>query len=98
MGKTSCNFEGANLQDNKPHGAKTSKGRPSGGGMMWERRWMRAGVEEGERLSEEAQRERGDSGGEGLQGKRDGEGMFGEVAANFLFGCSCDIFRTTYSH
>lgn len=44
-----------------------------------------------------SERERG-SGGEGLQGKRDGEGMFGEVAANFLFGCSCDIFRTTYSH
>lgn len=27
MGKTSCNFEGTNLQDNKPHSAKTSKGR-----------------------------------------------------------------------
>lgn len=43
-------------------------------------------------------REREDSGREGLQGKRDGEGIFGEVATDFLFGCSCDIFRKTYSH
>ena len=42
--------------------------------MMWERRWMRAGVEEGERLSEEAQRERGAQVEKVFRGREMGKG------------------------
>ena len=35
--------------------------------------------------------------GEGLWEKRNVQGKFGEVAANSLFGCSCDTLRKTYS-